>query len=276
MVVTMNMSSQANRLLADLDAAPDVNIETSVARIRELTAADAMMLASLLTARENPIARKIAARTLGELGLPQGYDLLDESVAMLKQMAINETDSDVLSDIIGALGSRGSPDASSPMLSATNSSDPSVRIAAAANLPFIVDESNANEIEDALVRLSVDECDEVRDWAVAGLGSQLLFSPMSEFFHDSGRSRSALIDRLIDLDSSVRGEALVGLARRQDPITLGALNAELSGYAVATSTVKAAELLSDPRLIPQLIKLSSWWTDDTELLNAAIDACNSG
>jgi HEAT repeat protein len=58
----------------------------------------------------------------------------------------------------------------------------------------------------ALIRLTNDLSVEVRDWATFGLGS------MTE--KDAPAIRQALVARLNDPDNIVRGEALIGLAKR--------------------------------------------------------------
>jgi HEAT repeat protein len=59
-----------------------------------------------------------------------------------------------------------------------------------------------------LLELTADADDGVRDWATFAIGSQT--------DADAPRIRKALFDRLSDADEEVRGEAMVGLARRRD------------------------------------------------------------
>jgi HEAT repeat protein len=70
-----------------------------------------------------------------------------------------------------------------------------------------------------LIRLTNDSCVEVRDWATFGLGSQTE--------QDTPEIREALVARLVDTDAIVRGEALVGLAKRQDERVIGPLRQAL-------------------------------------------------
>jgi len=59
-----------------------------------------------------------------------------------------------------------------------------------------------------LIELTADVDDGVRDWATFAIGTQT--------DADGPRIRKALFDRLADADEEIRGEALVGLARRRD------------------------------------------------------------
>jgi HEAT repeat protein len=59
-----------------------------------------------------------------------------------------------------------------------------------------------------LIELTRDVDDSVRDWATFALGTQC--------DADGPEIRKALADRLCDSDNEVRGEAMVGLARRAD------------------------------------------------------------
>jgi HEAT repeat protein len=70
-----------------------------------------------------------------------------------------------------------------------------------------------------LIHLTKDSCEVVRDGATFGLGS------LTD--KDSAAICSALLARLDDPDDIVRGEALVGLARRQDDRVIKPLLREL-------------------------------------------------
>ena len=100
---------------------------------------------------------------------------------------------------------------------------------------------------DALIALSADPDDEVRNWATFGLGSQAT--------SDTPALRDALVARLEDAHAEVRGEALVGLAERKDPRVLEALRRELQGPNVSGLAVGAAEALGDVSLLPLVLPL---------------------
>jgi HEAT repeat protein len=102
---------------------------------------------------------------------------------------------------------------------------------------------------DALIRLTTDSSSAVRDWATFGLAS------LTE--DDSPKVRNALSDRLGDPDAAVRGEALVGLAIRQDERVVEPLLAALEeadreqGHDFAR---EALQELHDIERYPALLK----------------------
>ena len=119
---------------------------------------------------------------------------------------------------------------------------------------------------DLLIGLSEDTDAEVRDWATFGLGS------LCE--RDDAALRAALRARLDDAEPSVRGEALLGLARRGDDVS-EALELELRGDEVGALAVEAAEVLADPGLLPALRELEEWWDPADEVLARAIASCRA-
>jgi HEAT repeat protein len=98
----------------------------------------------------------------------------------------------------------------------------------------------------ALIELSRDEADEVRNWATFGL---------AQLEVDTEPLREALFIRLGDLEPEIRGEALVGLAERKDARVLAALRAELQTRPVSLLAIEAAECLGDSALLPLLLAL---------------------
>ena len=118
----------------------------------------------------------------------------------------------------------------------------------------------------ALIELSADPDEHVRDWATFGLGTQLDV--------DDGDLRAALVDRLSDPFLDAREEAAVGLARRRDPRAFEPVRELLEAEEVSALTVEAAGYLADERLLRPLLELGEWWEDDPELLRAAIDRCD--
>jgi HEAT repeat protein len=96
---------------------------------------------------------------------------------------------------------------------------------------------------EALIVLSRDEDDDVRNWATFGL---------AQLQTDTEPLREALVIRLSDLNPEIRGEAFVGLAERKDARVLEALRAALQTRPVNVLVVEAAETLADASLLPLL------------------------
>ncbi len=90
--------------------------------------------------------------------------------------------------------------------------------------------------------------------------------------------RSALEKRLAESDPEIRGEALVGLARRQHTSIAPQILRELQGEFHGDWAVEAAGLLGDARFIPALEDLKGRITGEDTVyflgsVNSAIAAC---
>lgn len=118
----------------------------------------------------------------------------------------------------------------------------------------------------ALIRWTLDEHHEVRDWATFVLGSQTDL--------DGDEVRKALRDRLNDSDLDTRCEAFVGLARRRDEAGVGAVLRALEGETVSTMMVEAAGRYGREAFLPALLQLRDWWDVDEQLLENAIAHCS--
>ena len=98
----------------------------------------------------------------------------------------------------------------------------------------------------AMVRqaLEASHVADVRDWATFGLASMTGI--------DTPEIRAALMSRTAEEDAEIRGEALVGLARRKDPRVLDLVKLELQRPFEGNWAVEAAEELADASLLPFL------------------------
>lgn len=104
-------------------------------------------------------------------------------------------------------------------------------------------------VVNALTKLSRDIDRDVRNWATFALGSQLEST--------SPTLTDALRERLADSDPEIRGEALLGLARRRDMSIAPAIQRELEGEFHGDWAAEAAGLLGDARFLPALRSLYS-------------------
>jgi HEAT repeat protein len=185
-----------------------------------------------------PLERSVGADVLAQLGW-EDKTFLEESVDALLR-ALRDPEDSVVQSAIFALGHRESPRAIEPIMAFVSHTSADLRYAAVHGLmphdtPLVVE---------ALAKLSRDADRDVRDWATFALGSQLQ--------SDSSTLRAALHDRVKDIDPEVRGEALVGLARRRDGSIADAVQRELEGEFHGDWAVEAARHLSDPRFLPAL------------------------
>lgn len=207
-----------------------------------------------------PHEREAGAHILGQMGLVSEA-FLEESVAELIQLLAREPTLAVTSTALFALGHRGQPAAVAAALPFTTHPCEDIRYAATFAL---LTQEDPQAIE-ALIRLSRDEDDDVRNWATFGLGSQIEL--------DTPEIRQALHDRLEEPDDEIRGEALVGLAKRKDPVALEALKRELALDDIGTLAVEAAEALGHPELLPYLERIAEWWDVNPSLVASALEAC---
>ena len=121
---------------------------------------------------------------------------------------------------------------------------------------------------EALVKLSADEDEDVRNWACFGLG---------QFDADTPEAREALAARLDDEHNDTRCEAVSALARIDDERAVAYLLEHLQGDRVFLLEIEAAAACADPRLEPLLVVIKGWWEDDGDMhvIDDAIARCSS-
>ena len=226
---------------------------------------DVFECACKLCASPEARERCVGADILGQLGTPN-HTFPEETLAVLLGMLEREQEPDVLNSIAVALGHRRDPRAIEPLVRLKKHLDERVRHGVVFGL---LCQEHALAIH-TLMELSTDPDTDVRDWATFGLGSQIEA--------DTPAIREALVARLTDEDEHVRGEAMLGLARRHDRRMVEPLLADLeAGWFGSLSTEAAAEI-GDPRLYPPLVRLREEWAGDRDDwryrgLETAIEKC---
>jgi HEAT repeats len=192
--------------------------------------------------------------------------VLDEAYAVLVQLLARETSPDVVRIALHGISLSRLAAAIPAVLPLVSHSAPGVRLDATHALTACAGEPPSRPAVDALIRLSADADDAVRDWATFGLGSGL--------DADDDALRAALAARLDDAFLDVREEAAVGLARRGDARAFAPVLVLLEADEVSAQTVEAAGHLADDRLLPPLLELGEWWEDDSDVLRLAIARCD--
>ena len=203
---------------------------------------------------------------LSQIGYADNRPFHQDTLAILLASSEDEQSS-ATSAAITALGHLADPRSRSAVVRASTDASPDVRCAAATALPRVSGDPPAPEVITALTRLTDDEDGDVRDWATFGLGSQL--------DADSAAIRAALTARLHDESGDTAGEALLGLARRHDPLALRPLLASLQTDP-GNLIVQAAAELGAREALPALLRLKAQgWGDgpDRAVLDQAIAAC---
>jgi HEAT repeat protein len=203
---------------------------------------DVLEAAAHLLRSPLPHERGRGADILGQLGIPE-RTFPEECVRLLLELLRRETEPAVLESAATALGFFHDPRAVPALVKLKAHPDPAVRFGVVQGLSG----QEHPEAVAALIELSGDPDDNIRNWATFELGTQLET--------DTPELREALLRRVSDSHAEIRGEALVGLARRKDPRVLEPVVAALSAPNVLVLAVEAAELLEDPRLLPILVEL---------------------
>ena len=205
--------------------------------IREFEAAAA------LCKSPDPVRREIGADILGQLGW-SAHAFQTESVAILIGLLTDDED-DVIASAAFSLGHRNDPAAISELCRLIHHPNERVRLGVTTGLSRHED----SQAIQGLITLSNDDSDDVRNWATFGLGSQIDM--------DSPEIRDALTARLPEENLEIRGEALVGLARRGDETVVNYIMKELASDEIKVLVLEAAEALADPALYPLLLKWKS-------------------
>lgn len=212
-------------------------------------------------ASPDPKMRRIGAEILDEVINPD-REHVEAVAATLIPISQAETEPSALSATIHALGRVGSRDSVLAIAAHATHADPQVRLAMARALPpTYTDGIEPETYLPALLALSADDHDEVRNWACFGLGTQ--------FNDDSPELRAALAARLCDQHENTRAEAIVGLARRGDPRALPALIQAFEDGHAGRLLFQAAAWIGDESLVPYLKGF-----ERDEEVEQALEGCN--
>jgi HEAT repeat protein len=217
----------------------------------------------------DPSERELGADVLGQLGHVafSGSPFADRALPVLLAL-LADSDPRVLQSAITALGhlaNHGVEWDAENLLLLSRHADPDVRHAVAYALGGPRCDSSPIAVA-IMLELMTDSDTEVRDWATFGLA-------ISDV--DSAHIREAFMERVRDADPEVRGEALVGLAKRGDERALPIIVSELSLPEVSTLAIEAASEMARPDFIPQLEELLEGNPEAEEIIDA-IRACRDG
>lgn len=218
--------------------------------------------AQKLSESNSPKERQLGVDILGQLGIPD-RTFPDESLAILLKLLDIEKDSNVLYSIGIALGHIRDSRAIEPLVKLKNHPSADVRYGVVLGISCY---ENALAIS-TLLQLSSDEDEDVRNWATFAIGSQIDTNTIE--------IREALFQRLVEENHEIRGEALVGLARRRDERVVEPLIKELSADSVGILAVEAAKEIGEPKLSSVLRQLKERWNVDKNLLAEALNSCET-
>ncbi|GAA2641978.1 ankyrin repeat domain-containing protein [Streptomyces vastus] len=200
--------------------------------------------------RTNPLRQAFGADVLGRLGT-EGRRAQDEaavrpyaaqSVPLLRELARGAEEPPTLRSVVAALGQHQDPTALPEILRHAGHQDTGVRRAVAVALCGLVPASHTEGVA-RLVALAGDADRDVRNWATTAL---------AVLDTDTPALRDALAALLDDPDPEVVAEAARGLAVRQDPRAIGALERLLAeskpDSAPRTTAEEAIEHIRDDRV----------------------------
>lgn len=169
---------------------------------------------------------------------------------------------------VSGLGHRPCAAALPKLLRFVDDADEDCRFSLALALGSYDQEDSAS----GLMRLMQDRQRDVRNWATFSLGSLLSI--------DAPAIRDALLQRACELDAEIRGEALVGLAKRHDARVDDLVLRELTGPFHGTWVLEAAALRGSPAFVAALEQLRN--REGGELISyqvrqvdEAIEACRA-
>ena len=178
------------------------------------------------------------------------------------ELADTNDDANVAWSVAQALGRCGDVRAVPVLSRMAAHTDPDVRFAVTSALPFVMDNDATGLAVDTLLALAADAEDDIREWALFGLGS---------LGHvDSKAIRDALRRGLDDSCGDVQTEAIHGLARRRDMAVVPLVVALLAEDDPGSLTFAAAAFLGHPDLVAPLSRFDP--ADDG--VRKAMSACD--
>ena len=232
-------------LIARVLAAPDADEDAWWPSLRELRArptretfdaAVALIASGVMAERELGVEILCA---LGDSETDSVRPFREETVVLLLDLLTREREPRVLESLGYAFGHLDEPRGVAPRSALAGHPEARVREGVIGGLLRHEDDRAVA----ALIELSADETEDVRDWATFGLGTQISL--------DTAAIRAALAARLDDPHDDTREEAMYGLAMRLDaraiPVLLDFLE-EGEGPMLDSALLVLGDHLEDPRL----------------------------
>ena len=274
----MNLDSLSTDALFDV-ACNSVDEDTrwkAISRLHFVGGEDAFQKCLQLL-RSTNIKHKIAAvDILAQLMDPDRIDAADsdgtkykrlhprKTIDVLLNVVTSASDEDLLASIFYAMGHNKSQRAVSSLVAHKNHFNSDIRYAVCFALLTNTDKDSIF----ALIDLSKDEDEDVRNWATFGLAQQIdLNTPYI---------RNALWNRVSDRNNEIRAEAILGLSRRQDKSSIELIICELHNAIEKgecwDQIIEAAFYMPDPRYCEYLEILKSkksdiWFIDEAIAAN---------
>lgn len=207
------------------------------------------------------LERDCGATVLGQLGYPKGKPFAERSFPHLERL-LGDDDIRVVRSALIALAHLEGYASVLRHRHLAEHEDAGIRHAVA----FALAGTTLPEAIDLLIEQTRDPDDRVRDWAAFALGTQCNV--------DTKPLRDALLACLVDACGPVRGEALVGLAKRGDQRVIPHLITEMTANTPVDHVLVAAGEIAAPELVPALEKLGKNGTFDGDVIDDLIRTCS--
>lgn len=204
----------------------------AVSELRRIGTREVFEIARQWCGSEDPLRRTRGLNIIAQLGRTAEHphnNFPEESFEIVSTLISSEKELQPLDSAIAALGHLGDVRAVPLIVQFRSHPSEEIRFSVACALG-----SYPNEVlsVEALLQLTRDEDEEVRDWATFGLGVQ--------GDKDSEEIREALACRLDDSCQEAREEAIAGLAKRRDLRALPHLLAALDDEWTSVPIIDAA------------------------------------
>ena len=220
---------------------------------------DTFLMAAQLTGSNDPKSRAVGLDVLGRLGAVHDHPW-KESTIPIAVAATADEDPAVIASAISALGHLNDKRGLEAILHRAAHPSVDIRRHVALAIAGPAGDPPDPRAVDVVIALMRDPDDFVRDWATFVLGTQ--------FSTDGATIRRALWGCLDDEDPDVRGEALVGLARRHAPNVVDSVARELEADSCGRLVFEAAGFLKDEHLLDALALWSRSRPDDPDVVSA--------
>jgi hypothetical protein len=243
------VSAMLSRPARDSDTYEDDSYWSNRSTLTHRVTPETFAIAVRLCESVCEIEHRVGCDILALLGAPD-MPFREQSVGPVVSVLSRTTDRDTRVAAISALGHIGDARAVADLLQFRDDPDASIRLAVAMAIPAL---RESPTVAPALIELSRDLDEDVRDWAVFGL--------MNWIADDTPEIRQALVDRLDDPNATVRGQALLGLAGRRVPGLLDAIAREFERPEVHPDAVEAVSEYGDPRGMDLLERLRARFPD---------------
>ena len=234
-----------------------------VSNLRQRGNREVFEIASALCRSAQWKERELGADILGQLGAPK-MPFADETLEILIDLLNNDKNPDVLGAAATATEYIKDSRIVEPLIRLKSHPYSEVRYGVVSGLLTREDEASVV----TLIDLSFDPDTQVRNWATFGLAQQIDI--------DKTEIREALFKRLEDDNAEIRGEAILGLARREDERVIELLIKELKAIVDIDNywdhAFEAAMEIGDARLYPVLLTLKKQ-NIDNRWLDIAIASC---